>query len=229
MAVTESAVEASAVTLSVEEVHVVHRPRESSRSLRESLFEARHREIYALRGVTFQLSAGEVLGVVGSNGSGKSTLLRSIAGLVPLESGRIRATSMPTLLGIGPALKPALSGRRNIFIGGLAMGLDRRSLEERFDEIVEFSGLRDVIDLPMRAYSSGMRARLLFSLSTALRPDLLLIDEALAVGDTSFRQRSHQRLIEGLVAFSIGSVPISGSTCPRIFEPDPSPRGPDRY
>lgn len=154
----------------------------------------RHREIHAVRGVSFRLGEGESLGVVGSNGSGKSTLLSALTGLLPVESGSIRVRARPTLLGVNAVLRPALSGRRNIVIGGLAMGMSKREIEAKSDEIVQFAELEDFVDLPMRTYSSGMRARLTFSIATARTPEILLIDEALAVGDARFRAKSAERI-----------------------------------
>jgi teichoic acid transport system ATP-binding protein len=154
------------------------------------------REIKAVRDVSFEVRAGESIGIVGSNGAGKSTLLTGIAGLLPVTRGAVYARSRPTLLGVGAALQPGLSGRRNILLGGLALGLTSRDIDARMHDIIAFSGLEEFIDLPMRAYSSGMRARLQFSIATAVAPDILLIDEALAVGDRQFRRRSAKRIDE---------------------------------
>jgi teichoic acid transport system ATP-binding protein len=153
-------------------------------------------EIKAVKNVSFSVNRGESVGLVGANGAGKSTLLRGVAGLLPVTKGRVYARSRPTLLGVAAALQPMLSGRRNIYIGGLALGLSRREIDAQVKEIIEFSGLQDFIDLPMRAYSSGMRARLQFSIATAVAPEILLIDEALAVGDRQFRRRSAKRIAE---------------------------------
>src|SRR5215204_1298661 len=133
------------------------------------------REIKAVRDVSFSVRAGESIGMVGGNGAGKSTLLAGIAGLLPITKGAVYARSRPTLLGVAAALQPALSGRRNILLGGLALGLSRSEIDAKANEIIEFSGLQDFIDLPMRAYSSGMRARLQFSIASAVAPDILLI------------------------------------------------------
>lgn len=154
------------------------------------------REVHALRGVSLTANAGEIIGIVGANGSGKTTLLRSLAGLLPVDEGAIYVRSEPMILGVGAVLNPRLSGRRNVLIGGLAMGLTRDQIEERFDEIVDFSGLEEFIDMPMRAYSTGMRARLHFSIATAVAPEILLIDEALAVGDRDFKERSAEKIRE---------------------------------
>src|SRR3954454_3420903 len=115
------------------------------------------REIKAVRNLSFSVRAGESIGMVGGNGAGKSTLLAAIAGLLPVTRGSIYARTRPTLLGVAAALQPALSGRRNVYLGGLALGLSRRDIDARMKRIIDFSGLQDFIDLSMRAYSSGMR------------------------------------------------------------------------
>jgi teichoic acid transport system ATP-binding protein len=175
------------------------RDRVATRQLRR-----RYRQVRAVRGVSFSLREGDALGVIGSNGSGKSTLLSAMTGLLPIESGTIRVRSRPTLLGVGAALRQNLSGRRNIRLGCLAAGMSHAEIDSKMDDIIDFSGLRDFIDMPMRAYSSGMRARLTFSIATARVPEILLIDEALAVGDQAFRQRSAERVKE--VRESAGAV-----------------------
>ena len=153
-----------------------------------------YREIHAVRGVSFEARSGESIGIIGRNGSGKSTLLQGMAGLLPVDKGRILAHSQPSLLGVGAVLQPGLSGRRNIIIGTLALGLSKQEAEQQVDEITEFAGLEDYIDLPMRTYSSGMKARLQFSIATAVKPEILMIDEALAVGDEVFKRRSDERI-----------------------------------
>lgn len=154
------------------------------------------RRIEAVKHVSFRLSEGDALGLVGLNGSGKSSLLRALAGLVPLTGGRVRARSEPVLLGVGAALHPELSGRRNVYLGGTAMGLTKAEVAERFVDIVTFAGVENFIDMPLRTYSSGMQARLRFSIAAAVEPDILLIDEALSVGDVEFKQRSDARMRE---------------------------------
>lgn len=152
--------------------------------------------VHAVKNVSLDIPAGEAVGIVGSNGSGKSTLLRAIAGLQSLSSGKVYVRGDAQLLGVGAALKPLLSGYRNVLLGGLAMGLPRADILEQMDEIVEFSGLGTAMGRPMNTYSSGMRARLAFSIATLRIPDILLIDEALAVGDRDFRERSLARINE---------------------------------
>lgn len=161
-------------------------------------------QVHAIKDVTFDVGVGEALGIVGSNGSGKSTLLRAIAGLQSLESGKIQVRGEVGLLGVGAALKPTLSGYRNVVLGGLAMGLTKPEIDDQMDGIVEFSGLGDAMSRPMNTYSSGMRARLAFSIATLRVPDILLIDEALAVGDKEFREKSLQRIRE--IQRSAGTV-----------------------
>lgn len=151
-------------------------------------------EVHALKGVSFVAHRNESIGVIGSNGSGKSTLMRSITGLTPTSEGAIYAKSRPNLLGVGAALIPDLSGARNIILGSLALGLTRAEIDEKFDDIVEFTGLEDFIDLPMRTYSSGMSQRLKFAIATSVQHEILIVDEALNVGDKKFRDRSEGRI-----------------------------------
>ncbi len=153
-------------------------------------------EIHAIKAMSFDVHIGEAVGIVGSNGSGKSTLLRAIAGLQSLAGGTIRVRGTVGMLGVGAALKPTLSGYRNVMLGGLAMGLSSEDVAAKMDDIVEFSGLGDAMGRPMNTYSSGMRARLAFSIATLQVPDILLIDEALAVGDKEFREKSLERIRE---------------------------------
>lgn len=153
-------------------------------------------EVHAIKGVTFVAHRGESIGIVGTNGSGKSTLLRAAAGLVPLAKGRIWTESRPTLLGVNAALVPQLTGARNIMIGGLALGLTPQEVRERTPEIIDFADIGDFVDLPMRTYSSGMAARLRFAISSVARPDILMVDEALATGDAEFRLKSKARIDE---------------------------------
>jgi len=151
-------------------------------------------EVNALRGISLRFEKGEVVGIVGANGSGKSSLLRCIAGLQVRTAGRVLVRGEARLLGVQAALKPRLSGYRNIILGGLAMGLSRMEVEERLDEVVDFSGVGDAIWRPMETYSSGMRARVAFSIATMQSPEVLLLDEALAVGDRDFQDRSIGRI-----------------------------------
>ncbi|GAB3066625.1 ABC transporter ATP-binding protein [Intrasporangium mesophilum] len=154
------------------------------------------RKVHAVKQVSFVVNHGEAVGIIGRNGSGKSTLLRAIAGLIPPSGGKLWALGRPSLLGVNAVLLPGITGARNVMIGGLALGLTPREVRARYDDIVEFSGIGDFVDLPMSAYSSGMGARLRFAISTAAAPDILMIDEALATGDADFQQRSKDRIAE---------------------------------
>jgi teichoic acid transport system ATP-binding protein len=159
----------------------------------------RLREVHAVRGVSFTAYKGEAVGLIGSNGSGKSTLLKAVAGLLPAERGRVYTEGQPSLLGVNAALMNDLTGERNVVLGGLAMGMSREEVRERYQGIVDFSGINekgDFITLPMRTYSSGMAARLRFSIAAAKDHDVLMIDEALATGDKKFQKRSEARIRE---------------------------------
>src|SRR5699024_866051 len=136
-------------------------------------------EVHALQGVSFAAHRHDSSGVIGTNGSGKSTLMRSITGLTPTYERTIYAQSRPNLHGVGAALIAALAPARTPIIGSLALGLTRAEVEEKFDDIVEFTGLEDFIDLPMRTYSSGMSQRLKFAIATSVQHEILIVDEAL--------------------------------------------------
>jgi teichoic acid transport system ATP-binding protein len=164
--------------------------------------------VRAVRGISFDLYEGDSVGIVGSNGSGKSTLMSALAGLLPPTSGKILTTSEPKLLGVGAALIPLASGHRNIRIGLLALGVEPDDVPELAADVARFTELGKALDRPLRTYSSGMRARLLFAIATSVRPRILLIDEALAVGDKAFKVKSRQR-IEGLLAESGTLVLVS--------------------
>ena len=152
------------------------------------------REVRAIRDVSFVAHHGESIGIIGRNGSGKSTLLRGVAGLLPPTRGEVYLSGRASLLGVNAVLMNSLTGERNVMIGGLALGLSPAQVRERYDEIVEFSGIGEFINLPMSAYSSGMGARLRFAISTSAVPDVLMVDEALATGDADFRARSQKRI-----------------------------------
>jgi ABC-type polysaccharide/polyol phosphate transport system ATPase subunit len=155
------------------------------------------REIEALQGVSFDVEQGKVLGIVGANGAGKSTLVRTIAGILPPTSGRIEVNGrVSTLLALGVGFNRKLTGRENVVLGGLASGLTREHLADKYEDIVEFAELEEFMDMPMQTYSSGMYGRLGFSVAVNMNPDILLIDEALSVGDARFKRKSFEKMRE---------------------------------
>ena len=173
------------------------------------------REIEALREVSFEVPHGAVLGLVGANGAGKSTLVRTVAGILPPTEGRVEVHGrVSTLLALGVGFNRNLTGRQNVVLGGLAAGLSRDELAEKYDEIAGFAELGEFMDLPMRTYSSGMYGRLAFSVAVHMDPDILLIDEALSVGDARFKRKSFEKMRElcaeartiVLVTHALGSV-----------------------
>jgi ABC-type polysaccharide/polyol phosphate transport system ATPase subunit len=205
----------------VENVSVTYRTSlEKSPTLRSTLLrlgrrERVVREIEALRNVSFEVAHGKVMGVVGANGAGKSTLMRTVAGILPPNTGRVEVNGrVSTLLSLGVGFNRKLTGRQNVVLGGLAAGLTRAELAEKYDEIVEFAELEEFMDMPMRTYSSGMYGRLAFSVAVNMEPDILLIDEALSVGDARFRRKSFDKMRElcqqartiVLVSHSMGSI-----------------------
>lgn len=152
--------------------------------------------VQAVRGVSLDVHEGEAVGIVGYNGSGKSTLLAAIAGVLPATRGDILVSDEPRLMGVGTALIAGASGYRNIRLGCLALGMTADEVDERIDELVDFTELGDAIHRPLNTYSSGMRARIYFVIATVMTPKILLIDEALAVGDKRFRAKSRSRIEE---------------------------------
>ena len=176
----------------------IHRERANSLKQRIAA-KGRNRfdEFTALQDVTFDVSEGEVFGVIGHNGSGKSTLLKCMAGILRPNAGSVRVhRRMSALLELGAGFHPELSGRENVFLNAAILGMGRRDIASRFDEIVAFSGLEKFIDQPVKTYSSGMYVRLAFSVAINVDPRLLIIDEVLAVGDVTFQKRCLEKFVE---------------------------------
>ena len=154
-------------------------------------------QVWALQGVSFQVEPGRSLGIIGNNGAGKSTLLRLLSGLGRPTKGSIMVTGrVATLLELGTGFHSDLTGRENIYIGGLVAGLNRREIGERIDHIIDFAELESVIDTPLRTYSTGMYMRLAFATSINYDPTLMIVDEALSVGDIRFQKKCIKRLLE---------------------------------
>jgi ABC-type polysaccharide/polyol phosphate transport system ATPase subunit len=204
-AATLAPVEAAAkqAVISLESVRVVYRvPHERIRSVKEYAIRllkggVPEGELHALKGVSLDVKGGEIFGIVGHNGAGKSTLLRVIARVIRPRSGRVVVKGrVAPLLELGAGFHPELTGRENVFLNGTLLGHSEAALRGRMREIVEFAELRDFIDAPLRTYSSGMVARLGFAVATAFRPDVLLLDEVLAVGDERFQQKCLARIEE---------------------------------
>lgn len=203
----------------VDDLHVTYRVYEDVRpTLRRFVangFRPRaHIRVEALRGVTFTVMPGESVGIIGRNGSGKSTLMSALAGLIRPERGAVLTSSRPVLLAVGSALQGDLSGRRNILIGASALGIPKSEVARRMDGIIDFTGLRAAIDRPLKTYSSGMAARLQFGIASAVQPDVLLIDEALATGDAEFSRRSEARIRE--IIDGAGTVFVVSHVAPEI-------------
>jgi ABC-type polysaccharide/polyol phosphate transport system ATPase subunit len=178
-----------------------HNKADSLKSKVIGVFHKRFREqretLWALNNVSFKVSAGEAFGLVGRNGSGKSTLLKVIAGIYPPTDGNVRLPNgvrMGTMIELGVGFHPDLTGRENIFLGASIHGLSRKQIEEIYGAVVEFSELEAFMDAPVKNYSSGMHARLGFSLAVNLNPDVLLVDEVLAVGDEAFQKKCEKQI-----------------------------------
>ena len=165
--------------------------------------------LWAVRDVSFDIPSGEMFGLIGANGSGKSTLLQVIAGIHAPDAGSVTVNGrLRALLELGTGFNSELTGRQNVFLNASLHGFRRADVRSRFDEIVAFAELEQFIDMPLKTYSSGMRARLGFSIATAIDPDVLLVDEVLATGDQLFREKSRKR-IEELIAAAKGIVLVT--------------------
>lgn len=173
---------------------------ERNQSLKSALMKGRvskYKDFWALRGVSLNIPKGTTLGLVGSNGSGKSTLLKTLAKIYWPDEGSIAFHGrMSALLEVGSGFHPELTGKENIFLNGSILGMKKKEIQARYEEIVEFSGVREFINQPVKNYSSGMYVRLGFSVAIHVNPDILVVDEVLAVGDAAFQRKCFQRFKE---------------------------------
>lgn len=171
-----------------------------AKRLREILFpfcRKKTREVWALKKVSFQVKRGESIGVIGRNGSGKSTLLQILCGILRPTSGEVSVNGRSSaLLELGAGFHPEFTGRDNVYMNGALMGLSRREMDMRFEEIADFAEIGQFIEQPVRTYSSGMFVRLAFACAVNVAPDILIVDEALAVGDAHFQQKCREKILE---------------------------------
>jgi lipopolysaccharide transport system ATP-binding protein len=184
--------------------------------------ELRPDEFWAVKDATFQLKRGECLGLIGRNGAGKTTLLRMLNGLIKPDQGRIELRGrVGALIALGAGFNPILTGRENVYVNASVLGLSKREIGEKLDEIIDFAEIGEFIDSPVQTYSSGMQVRLGFSVATALKPDILLLDEVLAVGDAAFRTKCFNRIQDIIsdcaVIFVSHSMPQITRICSQLM------------
>ncbi len=151
----------------------------------------------ALKDVSFEVKKGEVVGLIGSNGAGKSTLLKVVSGVMKPTEGKVTVSGVISpMIELGAGFDPELTARENIYLNGAILGYSKKFLDEKFDDIVEFSELKDFLDVPVRNFSSGMTAKLAFSIATVVDPEILIVDEILSVGDIKFQEKSKKKMME---------------------------------
>lgn len=185
----------------VDDVSVMFRMyRERNDSIKTAIMRGRrsvHEDFVALQDVSLEVPAGSTFGIIGRNGAGKSTLLKCLARILYPDKGRITTNGkMASMLELGSGFHPELSGRENVFLNASILGMSRKAVAAKFDEIVEFAGVGKFIDQPIKNYSSGMYVRLGFSVAINVNPDILVVDEILAVGDAAFKEKSRQKFVE---------------------------------
>ncbi len=169
-------------------------------------------EFWALKDVSFKIEKGDRVGVMGFNGAGKSTLLKTIAGVLKPTMGNVRVSgTIAPMLELGAGFDPNYSGAENIYLYGATMGFSRKFIDEKYNEIVEFSELKEFINAPLKSYSSGMKSRLGFAIATAVKPDVLILDEVLSVGDAAFKDKSEQRILD-MIEDGVTVLYVSHST-----------------
>ena len=168
-----------------------------------SLFDKKRRvskeknEFYALKNVSFDVKKGEVVGLIGSNGAGKSTLLKVVSGVMKPTSGKVTVNGVISpMIELGAGFDAELTARENIYLNGAVLGYSKKFIDEKFEQIVEFSELKDFLDVPVKNFSSGMTAKLAFSIATVVDPEILIVDEILSVGDIKFQEKSKKKMME---------------------------------
>lgn len=160
----------------------------------------KYEDFWALRNISFDIMRGEVVGVIGRNGAGKSTLLKAISGIIEPAEGMIeRKARVVPMLELGSGFDYELTGAENIYLNGAVLGYKKKFIDDHYQEIVDYSEIGDFIHMPLKVYSSGMLARLAFSIATVIKPDILIVDEILAVGDEKFQEKSYARMVELMV------------------------------
>lgn len=192
--------------------HIYDRPQDRLKEMLFTRFGKRYgRDFWALRDISFDVNKGEVVGIIGRNGSGKSTLLQIITGTLAPTEGEVQVKGrIAALLELGSGFKPEFTGRENVLLNGAILGMSQKEMEERFDTIAAFADIGSYIDQPVKTYSSGMMVRLAFAVQASVEPDILIVDEALAVGDIFFRQKCYRRL-EDLRARGVSILLVSHS------------------
>ena len=202
-------------TIEVKDVHICYQTVQAE-SIKKSLFSLRKSRVEkfeAVKGVSFDIQKGEIVGLIGKNGSGKSTLLRSIAGIFSPDEGTIDiGEHSVSLLSIGVGFQKKLSGRENIILSGMLLGFSEQEVRDKMDEIIEFANLGKFIDMPVKTYSSGMYSKLAFSITAVLETDIMLIDEVLSVGDAKFKKKSYKKMQELIMDENRTVVIVSHST-----------------
>lgn len=179
-------------------------------------------EFWALKDVSFKVEKGEVIGLIGSNGAGKSTLLKVVSGVMKPTKGKVTVKGVISpMIELGAGMDPELTARENIYLNGAILGYSKKFIEDKFEEIVEFSELRDFLDVPVKNFSSGMTAKLAFSIATIVDPEILIVDEILSVGDLKFQEKSKNKMMELIkggttVLYVSHSLDAIKSLCTRV-------------
>lgn len=185
--------------------------------------EIQYEDFYALNNVSFSVEKGEVLGIIGRNGAGKSTLLKIVSGILkPTQGEVIRRGTIAPMIELGAGFNGELTGLENIYMNGLVLGYSRKFIDQHVEEIIEFSEIGKFIHTPLKNYSSGMKARLGFSISTVVKPDVLILDEVLSVGDFKFKEKSENKILSIIkggttVLFVSHSLPQVEKLCDRVI------------